>query len=371
MDVEPLEAVLGIVLIGIALTTVLALRPRVEISSELYRRQVARSLASVAAYYYVHEFAYGPLNGTELSATLYNWSLAVATDTGLSLVVQLVVSNGTGEAGSFYVINQTLRGDVTVVEKPAPVYLPSNGTVKGFIVPARDVYRYGTQSLDMDYVRVYSTFVHLPSGVPAEEKNVSVDIDLPYQSCGSCTGCHNCTSCPPDHSLSGNGDYQNGTYFYEGRLEPIEYCYHSDGTFCCPLAPCESAGSMSIRFVYDPGAGHLNIVADAQAPVREKVTVPNRPWVDVDKHMAFVGETISISYGVAGNMEVRSPVTGKLLFNVSGVSSYNWRLNDPLRVSPGPWVIHMTRADDEYNSSNLVLIAPYVLFVRVYAAGGV
>ncbi|MDK2463386.1 MAG: hypothetical protein QI223_01230 [Candidatus Korarchaeota archaeon] len=423
MDVEPLEAVLGIVLIGIALTSVLALRPRVHLSSELYRRQVARSLASVVAYYYVHEFAYGPLNGTQLNATLYNWSRAVADDTGLRLVVQLGISNGTEMAGSYYVINQTLIGDVTVVEKPAPVYLPPNGTIRGYVVPARDVYRYGTEDLKMDEIRAFAAFVYLPSGVSVESRTVDVEVDLPFRDCGSCVGEENCTSqtvncilepdnpfcdlcdcvlctveinscticsgCPPDHTLSGTAEEENLTYQFSSKLDPIEHCYQ-DIEYCCNYlfgspscgnttgstcvtSPYKSSedDTILIKFVYDPGTGGLNILAEVAAPVREKQTVPNRPWLDIDKHLAFVGESIEITYGSVGDLEVRSAITGKVLFRLNGVGSVTWELTDPLLVSPGPWIIHMSHMDDEYNSANLVLIAPYVLIVKVYAAGGV
>lgn len=422
MDVEPLEAVLGIVLIGIALTSVLALRPRVHLSSELYRRQVARSLASVMAYYYVHKFAYGPLNGTQLNATLHNWSLAVAADTDLRLAVELGISNGTGMAGSCFVFNQTLQGDITVVEKPAPVYLPPNGSVKGYVIPARDVYRYGTDDLKMDEVRAYATFVQLPSGVPIKNETVEVEIDLPFRDCEEClegenctqqtifchigssnpfcdlcdclactvevTNCTLCSGCPPDHTLSGNASEVNLTYYFSAKLDPIEHCYLNT-TYCCYYLIGSSCGSISgpncvtspykgsetdvitIKFTYDPGVGGLNIVAQAEGQLREKETVPNRPWVDVDRHLAFVGESISISYGSVADLEVISAMTGKVLLRIGGVSSYTWDLVDPLTVSPGPWIIHMSHVDDEYNSSNLVLIAPYVLFVKVYAAGGV
>jgi len=370
MDVEPLEAVVGILLISAALIGALSLRPGLSLHVEYSRDAVARSIASVYAYCYVHKYAYGPLNGTELNATLANWTAAVSLDSGLNFTVELLISNGTDVVGNVTVFNQTIRGDRSVVEKPTPVYLPPNGSRGGYIVPGRDVYRYGTSDLRMDYMRAYVIYVELPSGTPLEAKNVSVEVDLPFRDCAECVGAVNCTNCPPDHTLSGNANEDNFVYSFEDRLNPIEYCWYDNGSVCVisPYAGTET-DKATFTFVYDPGG--LNMTAQAEATVREKSTVPNRPWVDVDKHLLMIGDTLHISYGAAANLTVYRLIDGKVLIFVAWVSNYEWELTNPLEVAPGPFAVHMTHGDDEYNSSNAIIIAPYILVVRVVASGGV
>ena len=372
MDIEPLEAVLGILLISAALIGALSIRPQLSLHTEYSRDAVARSLASVYAYYYVHKYAYGSLNGTELNATLANWTAAVSIDSGLNLTVELLLSNGTDVVGNVTVFRQPMEGDTSIIEKPAPVYTPPNGTRRGYVVLARDVYRYGTEDLKMDYMRAYAVYVDLPSGTPLEAKNTSVEVNLPFRDCAECVGAANCTSCPPDHTLSGNASELNLTYFFEDRLDPIEYCWYDNGSVCVtsPYVAAET-DTATFTFVYDPGIGGLNIVAQVEAHMREKNTVPNRPWVEVNEHLLMVGDTLEITYGVVANLTIYRLTDGKVLIFVPWVSDYDWNLTNPLEVAPGPCAVYMVYVDDEYNSSNAIIIAPYILIVKVVASGGV
>ncbi len=370
MDVEPLEAIVGIVLISIALMAALSLRPQLTLKTEFSREAAARSLASVYAYYYVHKYAYGPVNGTELNATLANWTLAASRDLGRNLTVELLISNGTDVVGNVTVFRQEISGDRSIVEKPAPVFLPPNGTRAGYIVPARDVYRYATQDLKMDFMRAYAVFVDLPTGTPLEARNVSVEVTLPHRDCP--IGAQNCTGCPPSFTLGGDADERNFTYSYEGRLDPIEYCWFSNGTVYVTSpyvgGPSDTA---EFTFTYDPGVGGLNIVVRVESEMREKLTLPNRPWVNVSSHLLLVGDVLRVDYGSAGNLTIYRLTDGKLLLFVPFVSSYEWNLTNPLEVVPGPCAVHMIHTDDEYNSSNAFIITPYLLIVRVVASGGV
>ncbi len=366
MDVEPIEAIVGVALIGAALVGVVMLRPQVQVDVAQGRYAVARSAASVLGYAYVRMFAYSPNPASDVNQTLAEWADAISRDSGLMLRVNLSLSNGSAVVGSAVVfdnLNRSEAAGLSIAEKPCPVYVMPNGTVLSEIVFEREWYNASAQSGTMDPLRLMVVYYDARNGLPIENSSVTVSAKFECMEATTCAGrCANPAVCSLiDPTLEGNAT-DVGMIYEFNETKDVVTCTDSgtgDTILVCPLA-----GQVNVTATYDPGGANLK-VSRVAAVVEAS---PGGYWLDAADHSYTAGETVHLTYHpiYPANWTVRRLSDGLVILTLNDSNALIWDLDDPFGVTPGIFVVEAVGPSGP-RAYNVVMVRPYILIVRVEA----
>lgn len=356
MDVEPVEAVVGVSLIALALLSVLMVRPNPVTVFPAMREATARSVASTVAYLYVWEYAYGDLDPSEAQAVIENWVDAVSRDSSLAVRVELNLSNGTQilQDSWSYQVGDLSSGDVYVVQKPSPVYLAPNDTAVGEIVFCRDPYGMEVPG-GVDPLRLTAVFYDKRSRQPLDVGTVSISAQY---TCRTDCPCVNTTICSLiDPSLNGQASEEGFLYTFD-QEKSLLTCEDANGT---TVALCPIPGPISVTASY---SGNASATASGTASLQG---VPRAlSWLTLSMRNASVGQTVVASYAPSASFRVYSLVDGRVLLTGSGVS-LSIDLSDPFEVLPGPLVVEAV--DGSFTYRDAFFVRPYIVFTRVSMGG--
>jgi len=357
LDVEPIEAIVGISLIALALLAVIMVRPNPPSASPALRELSARSVASTVAYVYVWRYAYGELNSSEAQTALQRWLTTISEDSGLGIRVELNLSNGTSvlQTSWSFEVGDLSVGDVFVVQKPASVFLAPNGTAAGEIIFGRDPYGMEVPT-GVDPLNLTVAFYDLRSRQPLDVGNVSINAQYTCSTTCPCLNATICTLIDPD--LSGSAQESGFLYIFDQRKSLLT-CETPNGS---TVALCPVSGPIDVTASY---SGETTVSATGTGTLLEIPMAVS--WLSVSPRNASVGEVVNADLGQTADFSVYSLIDGKVILQSSSVTSVSIDLSDPFGVLPGIMVVEADAADSTYR--NAFFVRPYILFVRVEMGG--